>query len=94
MRNDLLGVTARPSLLGRIITATDEGCIGSDPQSPCESRLQVFLPRHGRLMNIADIPLERRAFATSTELGMKGKTEYRMTAAGRRAFKPGSDDSG
>ena len=64
-----------------IITATDEGCIGSDPLSPCESRLQVFLPRHGRLMNIADIPLERRAFATSSELGMKGRIEYRMTTA-------------
>jgi hypothetical protein len=70
-----------------IITATDEGCIGSDPQMPCESRLQVFLPRHGRLMNIADIPLERRAFGTSTELGMKGKIEYRMTTAPE--FKPG-----
>jgi hypothetical protein len=71
-----------------IITATDEGCMGSDPQQPCESRLQVFLPRHGRLMNIADIPLERRAFATSTELGMKGRIEYRMTTAPE--FKEGT----
>jgi hypothetical protein len=71
-----------------IITATDEGCVGSDPQSPCESRLTVFLPRRGRLMNIADIPLERRAFGTSTELGMKGKIEYRMTTAPE--FKEGT----
>ena len=71
-----------------IITATDEGCIGSDPLSPCESRLQVLLPRHGRLMNIADIPLERRAFATSSELGMKGRIEYRMTTAPE--FKAGT----
>ena len=71
-----------------IITATDEGCIGSDPQAPCESRLQVFLPRGGKLVNIADIPLERRAFSTSTELGMKGATEYRMTTAPE--FKAGT----
>ncbi len=70
-----------------IVTATDEGCVVAPPNTPCESRLQVFLPRHGMLMPIADIPLERRAYAQNFEPGQKGRLEYKLTSAPE--FKPG-----
>src|SRR5438445_4797769 len=64
-----------------IITATDEGCLNAPPNTACETHVQIFLPRKGRLVALADIPLERRAFAMNGEPGYKGRLEYRLTTA-------------
>ena len=69
-----------------IITATDEGCLNAPANVGCETHVQVFLPRKGRLVALADIPLERRAFAMASEPGYKGRIEYRLTTAPE--FKP------
>ena len=70
-----------------ILTATDDGCTKAEPGVPCETRERVFLTRKGRMIDIADIPLERRAFAINSEPGVKGKLEYRLTTA--PLYKPG-----
>jgi hypothetical protein len=70
-----------------ILTAFDEGCLNAPPTVPCETHVQVFLPRKGRLIALADIPVERRAFAVGTEQAIKGRIEYRLTTA--YDFKPG-----
>lgn len=69
-----------------IVTATEEGCVNAPATEPCETHVQVFLPRKGRLVALADIPLERRAFAYGGEPGYKTKLEYRLTTAPE--FKP------
>lgn len=70
-----------------IVTSTEEGCTNAPVTTGCETHVQVFLPRKGRLVALADIPLERRAFAVGSEPGVKGRIEYRLTTAPE--FKPG-----
>ena len=69
-----------------IVTATEEGCLNAPTNVGCETHVQVFLPRKGQLRELADIPLERRAFAMASEPGYKGRIEYRLTTA--PDFKP------
>ena len=70
-----------------IVTATDDGCTRAAPSTACETHVQVFIPRKGALSPIADIPLERRAYAMGSEKGAVGRVEYRLTTAPE--FKPG-----
>lgn len=64
-----------------LVTAQDEGCLNHGPNDPCETRLSLFLPRRGGLHDIAEVPLERVAFATGTEPGVVGRIEYHLTTS-------------
>jgi hypothetical protein len=71
-----------------ILTAADDQCTGAPLGTPCETHVQVFLPRRGMLVELADIPLERKAYAFNSEPGAKGRFEYKLTSAPE--YKPGT----
>jgi hypothetical protein len=64
-----------------LVTAEENDCIGRKGGDPCENRMTVLLPRSGELQRVADIPIERVAYAGQTERGAMGKLQYRLTTA-------------
>jgi hypothetical protein len=64
-----------------LVTAAENDCTGRNAGDPCENRLTVFLPRGGTLARVADIPIERVAYAGQTERGATGRLQYRLTTA-------------
>jgi hypothetical protein len=61
-----------------LVTATDEGCAEAQPGQPCETSLNVYMLRAGRLTKAASLPLDRvdyRPFG-----GLPGVAKYRLTA--------------
>ncbi len=43
--------------------------------------MTLLLPRFGRLVQVAALSTERRAYASGSEPGVGGQIEYRMTAS-------------
>jgi hypothetical protein len=64
-----------------VVTVQDEGCKGARPFTPCENTTTIFIPRQGRLVELAAFPVERRAFARGHERGAPGNIEYRLTSS-------------
>ena len=64
-----------------LITVTDDGCEGLPRATACETKVTILLPRFGRLVQVASLSTERRAYATGGEPGIGGPVEYRMTAS-------------
>jgi len=64
-----------------VVSVTDDGCTGHAQGASCETMLTIFLPRKGRLLPVIRLPLERIAFAESSEPGIIGPTEYHLTTA-------------
>lgn len=66
-----------------LISGTDDGCEGLPPTSACETKVTLLLPRYGRLVQLAALDTERRAYASGGEPGVSGAIEYRLTASPR-----------
>ena len=64
-----------------LVTATADGCRGQAKTTPCEKNVDLFLPRFGKLVRLATLPAQRRAFATGSEPGVQGQVEYEMTSS-------------
>jgi hypothetical protein len=64
-----------------LVTATDDGCVGLPRTTACETKVSLLLPRFGRLVPVASIATERRAYASGSEPGIGGQIEYRLTSS-------------
>lgn len=64
-----------------VISATDDGCQGQAKNAPCETSVSLFLPRFGKLVRVATIATEKRAYAQGSEPGIQGQVEYELTAS-------------
>jgi hypothetical protein len=64
-----------------LVTAFEDTCKGRKPGVSCESHLIVHLARTGRLIKVADVVIERVAFANDSEPGYVGRLEYHLTSA-------------
>lgn len=64
-----------------LVSATDDGCEGLAPTKECVTKLTLLLPRFGRLVQVAAIDTEKRAYATGGEPGVQGPVEYRLTTS-------------
>jgi len=64
-----------------VIAAGDDGCEGRPATAACLSTLSLFLPRFGKLVNLATLAIEQRAYAKASEPGVPGDIEYRLTAS-------------
>ncbi|HEX8789723.1 MAG TPA: hypothetical protein VF765_02145 [Polyangiaceae bacterium] len=64
-----------------LVSATDDGCEGLPPTRECDAKVTLLLPRFGRLVEVAAIDTEKRAYATGSEPGVQGAIEYRLTTS-------------
>lgn len=64
-----------------VTVAQDDGCTGRTPGAACETMVSVFRPRFGVLDRVASIAQERITYATDSEPGVRGRTEYRLSSA-------------
>ena len=74
-----------------VISATDDGCQGQAKNAPCETSVSLFLPRFGKLVRVATIATEKRAYAQGSEPGIQGQVEYELTASPQ--YTPGRDQA-
>jgi hypothetical protein len=63
-----------------LVTAENDGCTGRKQGTGCQTLMSVFLPRRGKFMLLADVPVERIAYAGRAERGSLGVLEYRLTS--------------
>ena len=63
-----------------LVTATEDGCTGRKPGASCQTTMRVFWPRMGKLVSVAEVPLERIGYFGRAERGTLGILEYRLTS--------------
>jgi hypothetical protein len=67
-----------------VVTAKEDTCADRKGNAGCESLLRVLLPRHGNLVPVVEIPVERIVLsAKGAERGASGVLEYHLTTAPR-----------
>lgn len=64
-----------------VAVAQDDGCTGRRAGAGCETMVSVFRPRFGILDRVAGIAQERVTYATDSEPGVRGRTEYRLSSS-------------
>jgi hypothetical protein len=64
-----------------LVTAFEDKCKGRKPGTACESRLVVNRAHTGLLVKVADIVIEKAAFANDSEPGYVGRMEYDLNSA-------------
>jgi hypothetical protein len=64
-----------------LVSATDDGCHGQPKTAACETNIGLYLPKYGKLVRVATIVTEKRAYAQGAEPGVQGQIEYELTAS-------------
>jgi hypothetical protein len=62
-----------------VASATNEGCVGRPPNTPCETKQTLLIGRRGILKTVAELSLEKVEYRDNTEPGTLGKMEYHLT---------------